>query len=82
MRIIDLSGVWQCAIPDMTKPITIPGTLDETTLTAIVSFQQLMNADFGANLPVIDPANPDLVVDSETLAMLQQITPDMLTPAE
>ena len=30
MRIIDLSGVWQCAIPDMTKPITIPGTLDES----------------------------------------------------
>ena len=60
----------------------IPGTLDETTLAAIVSFQQLMNADFGANLPVIDPTNPDLVVDSETLAMLQQITPDMLTPAE
>ncbi|MGN0747378.1 MAG: hypothetical protein ACI4ML_11930 [Aristaeellaceae bacterium] len=30
MQTIDLSGVWQCAIPDMTKPITIPGTLDES----------------------------------------------------
>ena len=30
MHTIDLSGVWQCAIPGMTKPITIPGTLDES----------------------------------------------------
>ncbi|MGN0971029.1 MAG: hypothetical protein ACI4OY_03670, partial [Aristaeellaceae bacterium] len=30
MQTIDLSGIWQCAIPDMTKPITIPGTLDES----------------------------------------------------
>ena len=30
MRIIDLSGAWQCAITDMTKPMTIPGTLDES----------------------------------------------------
>ena len=30
MRTIDLSGIWQCAIPDMTRPITIPGTLDES----------------------------------------------------
>ena len=54
-----------------------PGTLDAVTLTAIADFQQLMNANFGAALPLIDPANPDLVVDSETLAMLQQYTPDM-----
>ncbi|MGN0792993.1 MAG: glycoside hydrolase family 2 TIM barrel-domain containing protein [Aristaeellaceae bacterium] len=30
MRIIDLSGVWQCTIPGQTRPITIPGTLDES----------------------------------------------------
>ncbi|MBQ8554809.1 MAG: hypothetical protein IJ438_02940 [Clostridia bacterium] len=30
MRIIDLSGIWQCAIPGMTKPIAIPGTLDQS----------------------------------------------------
>ena len=30
MRTIDLSGIWQCAIPEMTRPITIPGTLDES----------------------------------------------------
>ena len=30
MHTIDLSGIWQCAIPDMTRPITIPGTLDES----------------------------------------------------
>lgn len=30
MHIIDLSGIWQCTIPGMTKPMTIPGTLDES----------------------------------------------------
>ena len=28
MQTIDLSGMWQCAIPGMTGPIAIPGTLD------------------------------------------------------
>ncbi|MGN0778312.1 MAG: hypothetical protein ACI4MJ_04125 [Aristaeellaceae bacterium] len=30
MHIIDLSGAWQCAIDGQNKPITIPGTLDES----------------------------------------------------
>lgn len=30
MACIDLSGIWQCAIPGMEKPIRIPGTLDES----------------------------------------------------
>ena len=30
MHIIDLSGAWQCAIDGQEKPITIPGTLDES----------------------------------------------------
>lgn len=30
MYTIDLSGVWQCEIPGMTRPIAIPGTLDES----------------------------------------------------
>jgi len=28
MYVIDLSGVWQCAIPGISKPMSIPGTLD------------------------------------------------------
>ena len=28
MRYYDLSGVWQCVIPGMEKPMTLPGTLD------------------------------------------------------
>lgn len=30
MNCIDLSGVWQCAIPGMEKPMTVPGTLDQS----------------------------------------------------
>ena len=26
----DLSGVWQCSIPGMSAPVTLPGTLDES----------------------------------------------------
>ena len=40
MRMIDLSGVWQCSIPGQDKPITIPGTLDESGIG---------NPDTGAN---------------------------------
>ena len=57
----------------------IPGTLDAITLTAIADFQQLMNATFNTTLTVIDPTAADAVVDAETLALLQQTTPDMLS---
>lgn len=47
-----------------------PGVLDAVTLTAVAEFQQLMNANYGANLSVVDPSNPDAAVDAQTLAML------------
>ncbi len=30
MQFVDLSGVWQCAIPGQTAPMAVPGTLDES----------------------------------------------------
>ena len=47
------------------------------TLQAIASFQQRMNEQYDLNLPGIDPTNPDAIIDTQTLQVIQQATPDM-----
>ena len=48
------------------------GVLDTATLQAIAGFQTYMNETYDMNLPVIDPSNPDSVIDAQTLSQLQQ----------
>ena len=47
------------------------GTLDAATLQAIASFQTYMNEVYNIGLPVIDPSNPDSVIDAQTLEQLR-----------
>lgn len=47
-----------------------PGVLDVPTLRAIASFQQYMNETYDMGLSVIDPENPDSVIDAKTLAQI------------
>ena len=43
------------------------GILDQKTLQAIVDFQNKVNEHYGAGLVVIDPADPNVVIDTDTL---------------
>ena len=47
-----------------------PGVLDAPTLRAIASFQQYMNETYDMGLSVIDPENPDSLIDAKTLAQI------------
>ena len=47
-----------------------PGTLDEQTLRAVAEFQTRMNEQYGAEFEVIDPADPEAVVDAATVAAI------------
>ena len=56
------------------------GAWDEPTLMTIAAFQQFMNETYDANLPGIDPMNPDSVIDPMTLAALEAATIESITP--
>lgn len=43
------------------------GVLDDVTLQAVATFQARMNEQYDAGLTVLDPDDPDAVVDEETL---------------
>ena len=46
------------------------GVLDEVTLEAVAEFQSRANEQYDAGLPVLDPYDPDAVVDVETLSWI------------
>ena len=46
------------------------GVLDRTTLQAVADFQQKVNEQYAAGLNVIDPSNPEAVVDVNTLSWI------------
>ena len=48
------------------------GVLDRATLSAVAEFQNRANAQLDAGLSVIDPGNPDAVVDVATLKLMVQ----------
>ena len=48
------------------------GVLDEATLEAVAEFQRRANEQYGADLHVIDPSNPNSVIDVDTLHWLSQ----------
>lgn len=48
------------------------GTFDAYTLQAIASFEAYVNEVYDAQLPGVDPTNPDTVIDAQTLALLQK----------
>ena len=47
-----------------------PGVLDQQTLEAVAEFQQRMNDQYGLGLEVIDPTDPESVVDAVTVNAL------------
>ncbi|MBQ8111502.1 MAG: peptidoglycan-binding protein [Clostridia bacterium] len=47
-----------------------PGVLDAPTLQAVAEFQTRMNEQYGAGLPVIDPGDPNAIIDEVTLQAL------------
>lgn len=47
-----------------------PGVLDQMTLQAVADFQSQMNEQNGTTLVVIDPTDPNAVIDVETLKLL------------
>ena len=48
------------------------GILDEATLEAVAEFQRRANEQYDAGLRVIDPSNPNSVIDADTLHWLSQ----------
>ena len=47
-----------------------PGVLDTQTLQAVAEFQQRMNDQYQAGLEIVDPANPEAVVDAITVSAI------------
>ena len=47
-----------------------PGVLDQMTLQAVADFQSQMNEQNGTALVVVDPTDPNAVIDVETLKLL------------
>ena len=47
-----------------------PGVLDTQTLQAVAQFQQRMNDQYEAGLEIVDPADPDAVVDAVTVSAI------------
>lgn len=43
------------------------GILDQKTLQAVVDFQTKVNENFEAGLVIIDPADPNVIIDTDTL---------------
>ena len=48
------------------------GILDEVTLQAVADFQTRVNEQYDAGLSVIDPYDPNVVIDAETLRWIAQ----------
>ena len=48
----------------------VPGELDEQTLNAVAEFQLRTNEQYGTELEIVDPLDPEPVVDAETVRMI------------
>ncbi len=47
-----------------------PGELDEATLAAVYEFQTRVNQAYELDLPVVDPSDPDAVIDAATVTAI------------